>query len=73
MLAALVLTSKAHDLLTLLGEGTLVFLALLLSAGMASRGSWDSGRVSTKRYIAFCGLCTGIVVLLVAAIVIIKN
>ena len=72
LMTALALPTKAHALLTLLGEGTLLFLAFLLSAGRTTRGAWDSGRISTKRYIAFCGLFTAILVLVAAAVVMIR-
>ena len=70
MITALILPTKAHVLLNVLGAGTLLFLVLLLGAGKASRGSWDGRRVSTKRYIAVCSLCSAILVLVAAAFVI---
>lgn len=72
MIAALAKPSTAHAVLTLLGEGTLLFLAFLLSAGRTTRSSWDSGRISTKRYITFCGLFIAILVLVAAAVVMTK-
>lgn len=71
MITALVLPTKTHDLLTILGEGTLLFLVLLIEAGPClSAGTWKGRRISAKRYIAFCGLCTAILVLVAAAVVI---
>jgi hypothetical protein len=70
MVAALALPTTAHALLTILGEGTLCFLLLLLGAGKASRGAWGGRRVSTKNYIVVGGLCTAILVLVAAAVVI---
>lgn len=60
MIAALALPSKAHDLLTILSEGMLIFLLCLIG----SMYPWLFGRpISTKRYLAICGLFTAIWVL----------
>jgi hypothetical protein len=70
MTTTLALSTEAHALLTILCEGMLGFLVLLLGAGKASRGSWDGRRISTKRYITVCGLCMAILVAVAAAFVI---
>lgn len=71
MIAAPALATQVHALLTILGVGALEFLGLLLGAGPClSAGTWKGKRISAKLYIAFCGLCTAVVVLVAAAIVI---
>lgn len=63
MIAALAMPTKAHALLTILGEGTVVFLLGLIG----SVYPWFLGKpVSTKRYIAIWGFCTVVWVLIAA-------
>jgi hypothetical protein len=73
MITALALPTKAHVLLTILGECTLLFLVLLLGAGKASRGAWDGRRVSLKRYIAVGCLFSAILFVVAAAAFLIKG
>jgi hypothetical protein len=63
MLAALALPTKAHALLTILGEGAVLFLVLLICSVVP----WIGKPVSTKRYIAIWSLCIAILVLIGAA------
>ncbi len=63
MITALALPTKAHALLTILGEGTLMFLVFLIGAVIP----WIGKPISTKRYIAVCALCSAIWVLVAAA------
>lgn len=64
MITALALLStKVHTLLTILGEGTLLFLVLLIGAVIP----WIGKPISTKRYIAICGFCTAVWVLAATA------
>jgi hypothetical protein len=63
LITALALPTKAHALLTILGEGTLLFFVLLIGAVIP----WIGRPISTKRYIAICGFCTAIWVLVAAA------
>lgn len=53
MTALALLTTEAHALLTILGEGTVLFFVLLMGAVIP----WIGKPISTKRYIAICGLC----------------
>lgn len=62
MTTALALPTKAHAVLTIFGEGTLLFLVLVFSST-----PWTGRRISTKRYIAICGVCAAIWVLIAAA------
>ncbi len=54
MTALALLPARAHALLTILGEGALLFLVLLIGAVIP----WIGKPISTKRYIAICALCT---------------
>lgn len=62
MIPALVLPAKVHALLTILGEGALFFLLCLVGAVYP----WFGKPISTKRYIAICGLFTAVFVLIAA-------
>jgi hypothetical protein len=55
---------KTHILLTIIGEGALLFLLSLIGAVIP----WIGKRISTKRYIAICGICTAVWVLVAAAV-----
>lgn len=63
MITALVLPTKVHALLSLLGAGTLTFLVLLVV--VAANGGFDVAP-SRKRLIALCALCTAVGVLVAA-------
>jgi hypothetical protein len=63
MIAALALPTKTHAVLTIVGEGTLLFLVSLIGAVIP----WVGKPVSTKRYVVICALCTAIWVLVAAA------
>lgn len=63
MITTLALPSEAHALRTILGEGTLLFFVLLIGAVIP----WVGKPISTRRYIAICGLCTAIWVLVASA------
>jgi hypothetical protein len=57
------LSTKALALLSILGEGMLVFFVLLIGAVIP----WIGRPISTKRYIAICGLCAAVCVLVATA------
>ena len=63
MIAAPALPTKAHALLTILGEGALFFVLCLIGSVFP----WFGKPVSTKRYLVICGLFTAIWVLVAAA------
>jgi hypothetical protein len=67
MITALALPTKVHALLTTLGEGMLLFLLCLIGSVFTRLFGKP---ISTKRYIAICGLCTAALVLVAAAFVI---
>ncbi len=60
MTVALVEPTKLKACLTILGEGTLFFVALMIGAVIP----WFGKPVSTKRYVAICGLLTVIFVVI---------
>ena len=63
MIIALALPTEARAFLTILGEGTALFLVLLIGAVVP----WIGKPISTKRYIVICGICTSIWILIAAA------
>jgi len=60
VITTLALPIKVHALLTILGEGALFFVLCLIGAVYP----WFGKRISTKRYIAVCGLFTAVWVLI---------
>lgn len=62
MIAIPPLSTKAHALLIILGEGALLFVVSLIGAIVP----WFGKPVSTKRYIALCAICITIWVLIAA-------
>lgn len=55
MIIALALPNKTHALSTILGEGTLLFLVLLIEAGPClSAGTWKGRRISAIEILPVC-------------------
>jgi hypothetical protein len=65
---ALALPTKIHAFVTLLAEGALLFLVLLIGAVVP----WIGKPISTRRYIAICGFFTALWIV-VAAIFVIRG
>lgn len=65
---ALALPVKPHALVTPLAEGALLFLVLLIGAVVP----WIGKPISTRRYIAICGVFTALWII-VAAVFVIKG
>lgn len=68
MITALALPAKVHALLAILGEGALFFLLCLVGAVYP----WFGKPISTKRYLAICGLFT-VALVLIAAVFAVKG